>query len=108
MSNVIELRPALHPERRTRLKSFLAQQAAFYMDMLRKPEGVAAAMHIVVTGDGVIETRSDGVDPVHAAILLNALDNARAELCRALSTQHPEVLREFCTPKEDQRNVVSL
>lgn len=85
---------ALNPERRECLQEFYLDQARFFMDQMKAPHGGAAALSVAVTGDDQVVTRMAGVDAAHAAVLLAEIDRVRAQLCKWVAEQAPELLAQ--------------
>lgn len=107
MNNIRQLY-ALHPERRAALTKFSSDQANFWMRQVVNPEGAAAALNMVVTGDNRIETKLCAVEPEHAAVLLAELDSVRAKLCQFLIDQAPELLDRVSAPANPSANVIAF
>lgn len=83
MSNIHRLNP-VHPDRQRMVRAFCAEQIAHFEAVAARPEGSAAALSVVITGDLQVLTHAAALEPIHAAALLEALDEVRAWLQRHL------------------------
>lgn len=65
MRNVLPL----FDSRRTRL----AEMRQWYTDQAQEPSGHVAAVSVSITGNGMVNTSGCGIEPEHAAVILEEL-----------------------------------
>jgi len=59
----------------------------WHLDQMSSEDPSVALLHIAVTAGGQIRTNGLGLDPVHAELILDELEFARAQLAEYLSKQ---------------------
>lgn len=92
MSNVHQLH-AINPERRQQVQAFCAEQAGHFMRLASCPDGAAAALSVVITGDNQVQTKMAAIEPEHAMVMLAELDRLRIKLTAYVAEQAPQMLR---------------
>jgi hypothetical protein len=87
MRNILSLFDA----RRARL----AELRQWFNEQAQEPSGHVAAVSVVITGDGMVNTSGCGVEPEHAAVILEELKGVVARL-EAIATRQasPEPARK--------------
>lgn len=105
MSNVRQLHP-INPERRQQVQAFCVEQAGHFMRLACRPDGAAAALSVVITGDNTAETKMAAIEPEHAMVMLEELDRLRVKLTAYVTEQAPELLRQ--EPGRKSGNVIQL
>jgi len=58
----------------------LAELRQWFISQAQEPAGYVAAVSIGITGDGMVNTSGRGIEPEHAAILLDELKSVAARL----------------------------
>jgi hypothetical protein len=91
MSNVHQLH-AINLERCQLVQAFCADQAGHFMRLASRPDGVAAAFSVVITGDNTAETKMAAIEPEHAMAMLAELDRLRVKLTSYVVEAAPHLL----------------
>lgn len=104
MSNVHQLH-AINPERSQQVQAFCAEQAGHFMRLASCPDGAAAALSVVITGDNQVQTKMAAIEPAHAMVMLEELDRLRIKLTAYVAEQAPELL---CSGRQQGGQVVRL
>jgi hypothetical protein len=97
MSNVYQLH-AINPVRRQQVQAFCAEQAGHFMRLASCPDGAAAALSVVITGDNQVQTKMAAIEPAHAMVMLAELDRLRVKITSYVAEQAPELLRSGRQP----------
>lgn len=90
MSNVL---PLFDPRR-----ARLVELRQWFTDQAQEPAGHVAAVSVSVTGDGMVNTSGCGIEPEHAAVILEELRTVAARLEAIVAGQAPasRQLRRQC------------
>ncbi len=90
MSNVLPL----FDSRRTRM----AELRQWFTDQSHEPAGHVAAVSVAITGDGMVNTSGCGIEPDHAAVILEELKGVtiRLEAIVAGNAPRSKTVRAQC------------
>ncbi len=68
----------------------LAELRQWFTDQAQEHAGHVAAVSVAITGNGMVNTSGCGIEPEHAAVLLDELKGVMARLEGILAAESPE------------------
>lgn len=61
---------SINPKRRKQLQAFCADQASHFMHLCDHPDGAAAVLSVLITGDSQVVSKMAAIEPEHAMVCL--------------------------------------
>ena len=71
----------------------IAELRQWFIDQAQEPSGHVAAVSVTITGNGMVNTSGCGIEPEHAAVILDELKGVAARLEAISGRQQPAQVR---------------
>lgn len=85
-----------------------AQIRSWFVEQGMEPAGHVAAVSVAITTDGQINTRGCGIEPEHAAVILDELKGLVARLEVFVADEAPDLLVQTSSHQALPVNVIPL